>query len=61
LPTWTYTPRHEIAVHLDCLRALCFYESHPIVVTASDDGTIRIVNFDGKVTVKRKMVRRVGF
>jgi WD40 repeat protein len=59
LPTWTYKPRHEIAVHLDCVRALCFHESHPIVVTASDDGTIRIVNQVGKLTVNRKVVRSV--
>jgi WD40 repeat protein len=56
---YDYKPKHEITVHLDCVRALCFYESHPIIVSGSDDGTIRVTNLEAKCTVARKVVRRV--
>jgi hypothetical protein len=55
---YSYAPKHEVSVHLDSVRALCFYESHPFLVSGSDDGTIRVTNLEGKVTVARKIVRR---
>jgi striatin 1/3/4 len=56
---YDYKPKHEIGVHLDCVRALCFYESHPILVSGSDDGTIRVTNLEAKGTMSKKVVRRV--
>jgi striatin 1/3/4 len=57
--SYDYKPKHEVSVHLDCVRAVCFYDSHPVVVSGSDDGTIRVTHLEAKVTVSRKTVRRV--
>jgi striatin 1/3/4 len=56
--SYDYRRRYELRLHLDCVRAAFFYESLPILVSASDDGTIRVTNLDGKATVGKKAIRK---
>ncbi|KAH0792104.1 striatin-4 isoform X1 [Histomonas meleagridis] len=56
---YKYRPRNTLNVHLDCVRALCFYQTQPILVSASDDGTIRVINIDPKpATATKRKVKR---
>ena len=54
-----YRLRSTLNVHLDCVRAISFYQTQPILVSASDDGTIRVININFKppTPTKRKVKR----
>ncbi|OHS97876.1 hypothetical protein TRFO_35841 [Tritrichomonas foetus] len=52
-----YKFKHCLTIHLDCIRAITFYPSSPLVVTASDDGTMRVINLEPKSVAKRKVRR----
>lgn len=39
-----WTPNFVLRAHLDGIRALAFTESHPALLSASDDGTVKLWN-----------------
>lgn len=45
---YSFKPKHALSIHLDSIRAVCFYNSKPLLVSASDEGTIRITNLEPK-------------
>ena len=46
--TFSYKLRQNVTLHVDCIRAVCFYPGQPVLVTGSDDGTLKVVNLEGK-------------
>jgi striatin 1/3/4 len=54
-------PKYTINIHLDSIRAVCFYNSLPIVVSASDDGTIRLTNCEPVGSTGKKLRNPVNF
>ena len=56
---FAYKPRHNLVLHLDCVRAICFYSNQPALVTASDDGTMKVVNLEGKAASGAGKKRKV--
>jgi striatin 1/3/4 len=54
---YTYRLKHELFLHLDCIRAITFFNSMPVLVSASDDGTIRLVHLEPKAPANRKIPR----
>ena len=53
--------KYTINIHLDSIRAVCFYNSLPIVVSASDDGTIRLTNCEPVSATGKKVRNPVNF
>ena len=53
--------KYTINIHLDSIRAVCFYNSLPIVVSASDDGTIRLTNCEPVSASGKKVRNPVNF
>ena len=49
---YKYKLRNTLNIHLDAVRSLAFYQNQPVLVSASDDGTIRVVNIDPKPAAK---------
>ena len=43
---YNYILKWTLTQHLDCIRAVAFHPTLPLIATASDDGTIRITNLD---------------
>ncbi|OHS96784.1 striatin [Tritrichomonas foetus] len=52
-----YKLKHNLTSHLDCIRAVAFYSGLPVIISASDDGTMHIINLEPKSTTKRKVRR----
>ena len=40
----SWAPSFVLRAHLDCVRALAFTETHPALVSASDDGSVKLWN-----------------
>ena len=53
--------KYAINIHLDSIRAVCFYNSLPILVSASDDGTIRLTNCEPVSSSGKKVRNPVNF
>ena len=53
--------KHSINIHLDAIRALAFYNSMPIIISASDDGTIRLTNCEPSSSKGKKLKNPVNF
>ena len=51
---FSYKLKTQISVHLDSIRAVAFYPNSPILVTASDDGTMKVVNLEPKPAPAKK-------
>lgn len=53
--------KYSISIHLDAVRAVAFYNSMPIVISASDDGTIRLTNCEPVGSKGKKLRNPVNF
>ena len=53
--------KYSISIHLDSIRALSFYNSQPIVISASDDGTIRLTNVEPMSSTGKKLRNPINF
>ena len=55
--SFSYSVKYTFTSHLDSVRALCFYQQSPVLVTASDDGTIHITNVNPPAPKTKKKTR----
>jgi len=53
--------KHSVTFHLDSIRAICFYPNLPVLVSASDDGTIRLTNLEPVSSSGKKLRNPVNF
>lgn len=42
----TWNPKYTLKSHFDCIRALCFHASDPLLVTGSEDETLKLWNLN---------------
>ena len=49
----TWNPKFTLRSHYDGIRSLAFHHSHSALLTASEDGTLKLWNLQKAVTAKK--------
>lgn len=49
----TWTAKYTLRSHFDCVRALTFHPQEPVLITASDDHTLKLWNLQKTVPAKK--------
>ena len=49
----TWNAKYTLRSHFDCVRALAFHPVEPVLITASDDNTLKLWNLQKTVFAKK--------